>query len=86
MTITVDERGAIVLPEDLLRRLGVVPGSQLEVEVDQRGVLLRRVEDKPLWQRVAESAATLPSNVADSLPIDGASEHDHYIYGTPRKT
>lgn len=74
-----------MLPEEVRRLLGVVPGSQLEVEADQRGVLLRRVEEKPLWQRVAEAAAALPADLADQLPSDGAQQHDHYIYGTPRQ-
>jgi AbrB family looped-hinge helix DNA binding protein len=85
MTITVDEHGAIVLPEEVRRRLGVVAGSQLEVEADERGVLLRLVERKPLWQTVAESAEELPADLADQLPTDGAEQHDHYIYGTPRR-
>jgi len=85
MTITVDEHGAIVLPEELRRLLGVVAGSQLEVEADERGVLLRRVEGKPLWQAVAEAAAALPVDIAERLPTDGAEQHDHYIYGIPRR-
>jgi hypothetical protein len=29
--------------------------------------------------------ADLPPEVRAKLPADGASEHDHYIYGLPRK-
>ena len=43
MTIIVDANGAIVLPEEVRQRLGIVPGSQLEVEADERGVLLRPI-------------------------------------------
>ena len=85
MTITVDEHGAIVLPVEVRRILGVVAGSQLEIEADERGVLLRRVEGKPLWQVVAEAAEALPVDTAAQLPTDGAEQHDHYIYGVPRR-
>jgi len=85
MTIIVDANGAIVLPEEVRQRLGIVPGSQLEVEADERGVLLRRAERKPLWQMVVEAAEALPPEIVDRLPTDGADQHDHFIYGSPRR-
>ena len=47
-------------------------------------------------ERVGGEAPTLPQASADewlasnpvddpSLPSDGARQHDHYLYGTPRK-
>jgi len=27
----------------------------------------------------------VPPDVFDKLPRDGAAEHDHYLYGTPKK-
>ena len=85
MKVTVDEHGAIVLPEEVRRLLGLVAGSQLEIEANERGVLLRRVEGEPLWQVVAEAAEALPADVASQLPTDGAQQHDHYIYGVPSR-
>ena len=29
--------------------------------------------------------ADIPPEVVDRLPSDGAAEHDHYLYGTPKK-
>ena len=29
--------------------------------------------------------AKLPKEAFDGLPTDGASQHDHYIYGTPKR-
>jgi Arc/MetJ-type ribon-helix-helix transcriptional regulator len=40
---------------------------------------------KPLWQRAAELRARVPAEEWAKLPIDGASQHDHYIYGTPKR-
>ena len=85
MTIIVGEEGSIRLPEELLSRLGVRPGSQLIAEADERGVLLRTNGKKPLWQVVSEAAESLPADVVKRLPADGAEEHDHYIYGTPKR-
>ena len=85
MTITVGEQGSIRLPEELLDRLGARPGSQLIAEQEERGILLRATGDKPLWQIVSEAAESLPPDVMKNLPADGAEEHDHYIYGTPKR-
>ena len=27
----------------------------------------------------------VPDEVLDRLPVDGAAQHDHYIYGTPKR-
>ncbi len=41
-------------------------------------------QQKPFWQFVQELVADIPQEVLDTLPIDGAEQHDHYIYGTPK--
>ena len=27
----------------------------------------------------------VPNDVLDRLPVDGAEQHDHYIYGLPKR-
>lgn len=39
---------------------------------------------KPIWQVAQELMADAPPDIVDQLPTDGASQHDHYIYGTPK--
>lgn len=38
-----------------------------------------------LGEHIAGLACDLPADVLDALPVDGASQHDHYIYGTPKR-
>ena len=38
-----------------------------------------------LVERIAARAAALPQETLDRLHADGASQHDHYIYGTPKR-
>lgn len=38
-----------------------------------------------LAERIAARVRALPPEVVDSWPTDGASQHDHYIYGTPKR-
>jgi hypothetical protein len=40
---------------------------------------------KPIWEVAAELRASIPAKEWDKLPKDGASQHDHYIYGTPKR-
>ena len=38
-----------------------------------------------LGERIAALARELPEQVLDSWPTDGASQHDHYLYGSPKR-
>ena len=40
---------------------------------------------KPIWEIFKEAAEALPDTVVAQLPTDGAEQHDHYLYGTPKK-
>lgn len=40
--------------------------------------------NKSIWQIAADFSKDLPEEVLAQLPNDGAVEHDHYIYGTPK--
>ncbi len=44
-----------------------------------------RNSNRPIWEVIAERAKALPAEVLELLPEDGASQHDHYIYGLPNK-
>jgi predicted DNA-binding antitoxin AbrB/MazE fold protein len=39
-----------------------------------------------LGEEIAALVEALPPEVVDTWPTDGASQHDHYIYGTPKRT
>ena len=40
---------------------------------------------KPIWEEFEEFADQLPETVAQTLPIDGAAQIDHYLYGSPKQ-
>jgi Arc/MetJ-type ribon-helix-helix transcriptional regulator len=40
---------------------------------------------KPIWDIAAELRATVPPEEWTKAPADGAAQHDHYIYGTPKR-
>jgi Arc/MetJ-type ribon-helix-helix transcriptional regulator len=40
---------------------------------------------KPVWERIQELTADIPDQEWDKLPADLSEQHDHYIYGTPKR-
>lgn len=82
--IKTDAGGAITVPAELCRAAGVAPGTDLVAEVADGRIVLERPRPS-LGERIAARARALPPEVLDRLPADGASQHDHYIYGTPKR-
>ena len=42
-------------------------------------------EHKPIWEEILESTADIPEEEWRKLPTDLAEQHDHYLYGTPKR-
>ncbi len=40
---------------------------------------------KPIWEVAADIRKSIPAEEWAKLPVDGAEQHDHYIYGTPKR-
>ncbi len=40
---------------------------------------------KPIWEVIEDENRSIPQEVWDALPADLAEQHDHYIYGTPKR-
>jgi antitoxin component of MazEF toxin-antitoxin module len=82
--IKADANGAVTLPAELCRAAGLAPGADLVAEVEAGRIVVESARPT-LAERIEASARTLPKETLDRLPADGASQHDHYIYGTPKR-
>ena len=40
---------------------------------------------KPIWEQFIAASLDIPDEELDRLPVDGATQHDHYLYGTPKR-
>jgi hypothetical protein len=40
---------------------------------------------KAVWEQFADAFKNVPQEELHRLPVDGAAQHDHYIYGTPKR-
>lgn len=39
----------------------------------------------PIWERIVALTADAPLEELAKPPIDGASQHDYYLYGAPKR-
>jgi hypothetical protein len=67
-------------PEKQQRVLSLVEEMLSENDVTQEHVAVR-----PLWEIAEEISAQVPLEEWAKLPADGAEQHDHYLYGSPKK-
>jgi antitoxin component of MazEF toxin-antitoxin module len=84
MLVKTDATGAVTLSAELCRAAGVAPGTDLVADV-QTGRIVLEPARAPIWERILALTADAPAEELDKLPVDGASQHDHYIYGTPKR-
>jgi hypothetical protein len=42
-------------------------------------------ESRPIWEVMLDNMNDVPPEEFAKLPKDGASEHDHYLYGHPKR-
>jgi len=83
-TVTVGADGGVTLPAEVCRAAGLAPGAAVVAEVNDGRIVLAP-QRRPIWERIADLAADIPPEELDKSPTDGASQHDHYIYGTPKR-
>ena len=57
---------------------GETNGHETEAPVPQEA-------SKPLWERIVETFSDLSEEDLERLPVDGAAQVDHYVYGLPKR-
>jgi len=89
MAITIDAtyEDGVLKPERPLalrehEKVRVTVEPQVEIAEPQD---VQEPTQEPIWEQILALTRDLPPEVFDGLPTDGASQHDHYIYGTPKR-
>ncbi|MGO9261644.1 MAG: hypothetical protein ACLQU1_35870 [Bryobacteraceae bacterium] len=81
---------AIELPDETaaaLKAKAAAEGLSLE-EWMQRLAEQARADDRPprhVADIIIENMKDVPPEIMATMPEDGASQHDHYIYGWPKR-
>jgi AbrB family looped-hinge helix DNA binding protein len=70
--VRVDSKGRVVLPQTLRERLGITPGTEVEVR-EEDGQLVVEPEDDPerILERMEELVAATASERTETEPPDG---------------
>jgi Arc/MetJ-type ribon-helix-helix transcriptional regulator len=72
-------------PDEVIRKALDALDAQERQEVRQPETVKTKSAG-PVWQRFQDAAQAIPEEELASLPPDGASEHDHYLYGLPKRS
>ena len=72
---TVDSKGRIVLPQELRERLGITPGTEVDVR-EEDGKAVVKPEDSPdeILERMEQLVAEASSNRDETTPIPGGAD------------
>jgi AbrB family looped-hinge helix DNA binding protein len=68
MRTTIDKAGRVVIPASIRERVGLIPGSELEITADELGVRLERVAPGPKLVKVGGRVVARPTVAADARP------------------
>lgn len=75
----------MTIKEQLISEIEKTSEPILQKVLDFLVLIREQNETKPIWQISQELTSDLDPNVVALLPTDGAVQHDHYIYETPKK-
>jgi AbrB family looped-hinge helix DNA binding protein len=68
MRTTIDKAGRVVIPASIRERSGLLPGTTLEITVDDFGVRLERAASGPRLIKVGRRLVARPTVGADARP------------------
>lgn len=68
MKTTIDKAGRVVIPASVRERVGLGPGTTLEISIDEFGIRLERVAPGPRLVRVGRRTVARPTVGADERP------------------
>ena len=72
--------------EQLVNKIRTLNNKQREdVMLYVDSVISNHNQPKKLGEQLAELFADIPDEVWEKIPKDGSEQHDHYIYGTPKR-
>jgi len=69
------------LPDEKQQEVLALVDRMLKEEQEPRP----RENVRPIWEIITELSSEIPMEEWAKLPTDGAEQHDHYLYGSPKR-
>lgn len=79
------------LEQAILEKLQALPDNKQQEVLALVDEMLKedqkrpRENVRPIWEIITELSAQVPMEEWEKLPSDGAEQHDHYLYGSPKR-
>lgn len=70
--------------EIIFERVKVLP-IEKQREILHQIEIVEKEESPSIWQKIRARAKNIPEKVWEEMPKDGSEQHDHYLYGVPKK-
>jgi hypothetical protein len=75
------QNGGIVFSEPL----ELPDGAEVRVNIEEKNGTPPKEGKSPLWKTLEDIHQNMPDEEKNKLPTDGAAQHDHYVYGAPKR-
>jgi AbrB family looped-hinge helix DNA binding protein len=69
MRTSIDKAGRVVIPASIRERAGLVAGSELDITLEDSGILLQRVATGPRLVKVGRRLVARPTAAAEARPV-----------------
>jgi hypothetical protein len=80
------------LEQAILEKVQALPDEKQQEVLALVDGMLREEQERqpsepvrPIWEIIEEISSDAPLGTWDSVPSDGSVNHDHYLYGAPKK-
>ena len=70
--------------EIIFERVKVLP-LEKQREILHQIEAIEQEQQTTIWQKIRARAEKIPDEVWEEMPRDGSEQHDHYLYGVPKK-
>lgn len=61
------------------------PDQQQEVAEFIQELVRKNTARQTIWDKIDERISQVAPEVWENIPADGAEQHDHYLYGAPKR-
>lgn len=74
------------IEQELIEKVRALPPEkQRQLLSFLEGLQPKERPEQTIWEKIREYAKEVPDEVWERMPADGTEQHDHYLYGTPKK-
>lgn len=80
------------LEQSILEKLQALPDQKQQEVLALVDEMLKESHEpaprenvRPIWEIISEISGQAPPGTWDDVPSDGSVNHDHYLYGAPKK-